>query len=403
MPLRKPLKNSGKPEKSSLPFFQFTYIRLAGSTVTKRHIRILKASPSMIELSDIEISKKTTSSINEIDFSTLRFGDVFSDHMFEMTYANGYWSSPKIYPYGPITIHPSASILHYGQGVFEGMKGFTYSDGRVNIFRPGRHYQRFIRSQARMNIPVVPEEFFMSAMERLVDMDRNWVPKDKYKSLYIRPFVVATDEYLGLKTSDSYKFYIITGPVGNYYAEGINPVSLTTMPEYVRAVKGGSGEAKVPGNYANSIYPAWLAKQRGYTQVLWLDALEHKYVEEVGSMNIFFMIDDTLITAPLAGTILPGVTRECVMYLAKQWGMNVEERPISIDELIDAGKTGRLTEVFGSGTAAVISPVGHIHHDGQEIELDREKMGPVARKMYDTITGIHHGEIDDPAGWCHLI
>jgi branched-chain amino acid aminotransferase len=274
----------------------------------------------MIELSDIEIEKKPVSSIEKVDFSTLRFGDVFSDHMFEMKYANGFWSTPRIYPYGPITINPSASILHYGQGVFEGMKAFMYSDGRVNIFRPARHYQRFLRSSARMNIPAVPEEFFMSAMEHLVDMDREWVPKDKYKSLYIRPFVVATDEFLGLKTSDTYKFYIITGPVGNYYSEGINPVSLTTMPEYVRAVKGGSGEAKVPGNYANSIYPAWLARQRGYTQVLWLDALEHKYVEEVGSMNIFFVIGDTLVTAPLAGTILPGVTRDCVLYLANSGG-----------------------------------------------------------------------------------
>jgi branched-chain amino acid aminotransferase len=357
----------------------------------------------MIGLSDIEIERKPVSSINKIDFSKLRFGDVFSDHMFELQYANGYWSAPRIYPYGPITINPSASILHYGQGVFEGMKAFRYKDGRINIFRPFRHYQRFLRSAARMNIPPVSEEVFISSMEQLIEMDRDWVPKDRYKSLYIRPFIVATEEFLGLKTSDTYKFYIITGPVGNYYAEGINPVSLTTMPEYVRAVQGGSGEAKVPGNYANSLYPAHLAKQMGYTQVLWLDAVEHKYVEEVGSMNIFFMIDDTLITAPLAGTILPGVTRDCVLFLARKWDLKIEERKVSIDELIDAGKSGRMTEAFGSGTAAVISPVGHIHQEGQDIALGRQKMGPVAQRMYDTITGIHHGDVEDPDGWCHLI
>jgi branched-chain amino acid aminotransferase len=357
----------------------------------------------MIALSDIEIEKRTESRIGEIDFGKLKFGDVFSDHMFAMEYSHGGWSSPRIFPYGPITLPPAASILHYGQGVFEGMKAFRFKDGRVNIFRPDRHYRRFQRSGARMNIPPIPEEIFVSAMERLIDLDRAWVPKDKYKSLYIRPFVVATDPFLGLKTSETYMFYIITGPVGNYYSEGINPVSLTTMPEYVRAVKGGSGEAKVPGNYANSLYPAWLARQKGYTQVLWLDALEHRYVEEVGSMNIFFVIDGTLVTAPLAGTILPGVTRESVLWLARNQGMKVEERPISIDELIDAGKSGSLTEVFGSGTAAVISPVGHIHHNGQTIDLDHEKMGPVARRMYETITGIHHGEVEDPDGWCHLI
>ncbi|AXJ01542.1 branched-chain amino acid aminotransferase [Cyclonatronum proteinivorum] len=349
------------------------------------------------------VKKTTASRLQSVNFSDLRFGDVFSDHMFELIYENNSWQKGKIIPYGPVNIMPSANILHYGQGAFEGMKAFTMENGEINVFRIHDHYNRFNDSCKRLNIPSIPEETFTQAILQLVDLDREWVPSDKYKSLYLRPFVFATEEFLGLKTSTTYRFYIITGPVGNYYREGINPVKLTTMPDYVRAVKGGVGNAKVPGNYAASLYPAHVAMQQGYSQVLWLDAIERKYVEEVGAMNIFFVIDGKVSTSPLTGTILPGVTRRSVLELCKLWGLPAEERMISIDELFAAYREGRLTEAFGSGTAAVISPVGVIHHKGEVITLDTEKMGPVAERLYATITGIHHGTEEDPAGWCNII
>lgn len=350
-----------------------------------------------------EVTKVAESRRNQINFGDLRFGDVFSDHMFELTYKNSSWQSGKIIPYGPISIMPSANILHYGQGAFEGMKAFRMENGDINIFRIHDHYNRFNDSCKRLNIPSIPESVFTQAIKQLVDTDRNWVPDEKLKSLYLRPFVFATEEFLGLKTSTTYRFYVITGPVGNYYREGINPVKLTTMPEYVRAVKGGVGNAKVPGNYAASLYPAHVAMQNGYSQVLWLDAIERKYIEEVGAMNIFFVIDGKVVTSPLTGTILPGVTRRSVLELCKMWGVPAEERLLSIDELFSAWKEGRLSEAFGSGTAAVISPVGIIHHKGETITLDTEKMGPVAERLYTTITGIHHGSEADPAGWCTII
>jgi branched-chain amino acid aminotransferase len=351
----------------------------------------------------IEISKVKQSNRKSVDYNKLKFGDQFCDHMFECEYRNGKWGDFIIRPYGPVGMMPSANILHYGQGVFEGMKAFRYKNGKINIFRPGKHYERFSRSCSRMNIPEIPEKLFMTALRTLVDLDRDWVPEEKFKSLYIRPFVVATDEFLGLKTSETYKFIIISGPVGNYYSEGIKPVKLTTMPEYVRAVKGGVGDAKVPGNYAASLLPAHLALKKGYTQVMWLDAVEHKYVEEVGSMNMFFVIGNTVVTPPLGGTILPGVTRKSIIELCSSWGIPLEERRISIDELIDAHNKGILSEAFGSGTAAVVSPVGLIHHDGYNIELNREQMGPLAQKLYDGITSIHHGETESPADWCMIL
>lgn len=353
--------------------------------------------------SEITIQKTSQSRLQNIDFSNLSFGDLFSDHMLMITCENGVWGTPEVKEYGHIPMSPAAKILHYGQGVFEGMKAFRYKNGKINLFRMDKHLKRFNRSCYRMNIPEIPESLFEESLKTLVDLDRDWVPTDKFKSLYIRPFIIATDESLGMKTSVKYNFMIITSPVGNYYKEGINPVKLTTMPDYVRAVSGGVGEAKVPGNYAASLYPGSKAQEKGYTQVLWLDAIEHKYVEEVGTMNIFFYIGDTLITPPLGGTILPGVTRSSVIYLAQKMGIKVEERRITIDEIVEAGDNGSLKEVFGSGTAAVVSPVGVIHHNGREIEVDREKMGPVAQKLYNTITGIHHGEVEDPDNWCFLI
>jgi branched-chain amino acid aminotransferase len=338
-----------------------------------------------------------------VDFNNLRFGDTFSDHQFEVRFKDGVWGEGVISPYGPIQLQPSLSVLHYGQAVFEGMKAFAYSDGSINIFRLDKHYQRFLRSCERMNIAPIPKELFVESIVQLIAVDRKWVPEGKYKSLYIRPFIFASDEFLGVRVARNYRYMVITGPVGNYYSEGIKPTRLTTYPEYVRAVAGGTGEAKVPGNYAATMKPNALATKDGYSQVLWLDAFEHRFVEEVGTSNIFFLIGDTLITPPLEGTILPGVTRDSVITLANHWSIPVVERKISIDEVFDASSNGSLKEIFATGTAAVVSPVGYIHHKGNAIDLNQDTMGPVAQRFYDTLTGIHHGEIEDTFGWCTLI
>lgn len=357
---------------------------------------ILKAVPVSIR----EISKSKLDSVN---FDNLRFGDTFSDHQYEIRYHKGVWTDGQIMPYGPIQLNPAFSVLHYGQAVFEGMKAFAYTSGKINVFRLDMHYKRFLRSCDRMNIPHIPQNVFEDSIKELVNLDREWVPTDKFKSLYLRPFIFAADEFLGVRVAENYRYMVITGPVGNYYSEGIKPTRLTTFPEYVRAVKGGTGEAKVPGNYAATMKPNAYAAQNGYSQVLWLDAFEHKYVEEVGTSNIFFRINDSLITPPLEGTILPGVTRDSVIYLAKKWGVQVVERKITIDEVFEAHKDGSLQEIFATGTAAVISPVGYIHHNGASIDLNQDEMGPVSQKLYDTLTGIHHGEIEDPDNWCTLI
>ncbi|MCH8525057.1 MAG: branched-chain amino acid aminotransferase [Balneolales bacterium] len=349
------------------------------------------------------VTKTSSSKLTDINFETLKFGDTFADHMFEVRYKNGAWGDGAILPYGPIKLDPAFSVLHYGQAVFEGMKAFRYKGNKVNIFRLDMHYKRFIRSCDRMNIAHVPQEMFVESIKQLVDVDRDWVPADKYKSLYLRPFIFASDEFLGVRVAMNYRYMVITGPVGNYYSEGIKPTKLTTYPQYVRAVKGGTGEAKVPGNYAATMQPNALAAKEGYAQVLWLDAFEHKYIEEVGTSNIFFKIGDELITPPLEGTILPGITRDSVIWLAKKWGMHVVERKISIDEVFEASKAGDLQEIFATGTAAVISPVGYIHHDGKAIDLKQDKMGELSQKLYDTLTGIHHGDVEDPDDWCTLI
>lgn len=351
----------------------------------------------------IKLIKTRQSGLLNVDFKNLKFGETFSDHMFSVEYKDGKWTNPEIKPFGNFEVSPATSVFHYGQAVFEGMKAFHYKDGKVNIFRPDEHYKRFIRSCERMDIPPIDESLFLEGLYKLVELDREWVPTDKFKSLYIRPFVIATDNYIGIRTAQSYRFFIITSPVGNYYKEGIRPVSLTTMPEFVRAAEGGVGEVKVPGNYAASLYPTRIAKEKGYTQVLWLDGQEKKYIEEVGTMNIFFVMNDTLLTPALHGSILSGITRKTVISLAKQLGIPFEERRISIDELIDSYKMGKFQEAFGTGTAAVVSPVGMIHHMGTKIFLNQNEMGPVAQKMYDTITSIHHGGENDPDNWCHLI
>ena len=351
----------------------------------------------------LHVEKTKQSRLPEIDFNNLKFGEFFSDHQLEVMFSDGKWHEPAIIPYGLIPMYPAVTTLHYGQAVFEGMKAFHYLNGKVNIFRMDKHYERFSRSCDRVCIPEVPKDIFFDGLKALIEVDRNWVPKTKYKSLYIRPIVFASDQTLGLRASNKYRFYIICSPVGNYYSEGIKPIRLTTMPKYVRAVLGGVGDVKVPGNYAASLRPTIIAQQMGFTQVLWLDAKEHQFIEEVGSMNIFFVIGNKLITPPLNGSILPGITRNTVIEIAKAEGMDLEERPMAIDELLTYHENGELQEIFGSGTAAVISPVGLIQHNEKSISLPSDEMGPVARFFYDKITGIQHGEVEDPNSWCTVI
>ncbi|HEX2967355.1 MAG TPA: branched-chain amino acid aminotransferase, partial [Syntrophorhabdaceae bacterium] len=340
------------------------------------------------------------SKIDTVDFDNLEFGVDFSDHMFLAHYQDEKWGTPQIMPYGEIRIEPSLCTLHYGQAVFEGLKAFRTQDGNINLFRPDKYHERFMRSNRRLCIPSITYEMFIEGIKELVLLDQAWVPNKKGCSLYIRPFVFATDNFLGVRVSYTYNFMIIASPVGAYYKEGINPVKLITSGGYVRAAKGGLGDVKTPANYAASLYPGEEAKKKGFTQVLWLDAVENRYIEEVGTMNIMFVIDDKLVTPPLEGSILPGVTRDSVIVLAKHWGIPVEERMIGIDEVFTRAKDGSLQEVFGTGTAAVISPVGWIRHNDEMITINSGKIGVLSQKFYDEITGIQYREKTDPFGWC---
>lgn len=351
----------------------------------------------------MEITKTQNSRLSSVDFNNLDFGRMFSDHMIDMRYKNGSWGEPTIVPYGPISFHPSLHALHYGQEVFEGMKAYYVDKHTINLFRLEDHHTRIRNSSERLCIPAMDKNSFIESLEELIRLDHQWVPKTHGHALYVRPFVFASEEYIAARAASEYRYMVITSPVAAYYKEGFNPVSLTTTDNFVRAVKGGTGEAKAAGNYGGSFLPAQQAQKKGYTQVLWLDAKENKYVEEVGTMNIFFKIDGKLVTPQLGGTVLPGITRRSVITLAKEWNVEVEERRISIDEVFKSHKEGLLEEVFGAGTAAVISPVGLIHHKGKVIELDREKIGPFAQKMYDTITGIQYGKIEDTFGWVHPV
>lgn len=356
-----------------------------------------------ITSSTMKIEKATSSRIGEVDFSNLQFGRIFGDHMFEMIYENGAWGEGVVKPYGSIEINPAMNVFHYGQAIFEGMKAFYVDENTVNLFRLNEHHERFNRSARRMCIPETDFDTFVAALENIIKLDKQWVPQSNGTALYIRPFIFASEDFLAAKVSSRYNYYIITSPVGAYYKEGFNPVSLTTPNGYVRAVKGGTGEAKTSGNYAASFLPAIEAQEKGFTQVLWLDAIENKYIEEVGTMNIHFLIGDTLVTPKLTGSVLSGITRKTVVQLAEDWGYKVEERRISIDEVFEASKKGELTEVFGSGTAAVISPVGLIEHNGEQINIGNGKIGDFAQRLFDEITGIQYGKKEDPHGWVYSV
>jgi branched-chain amino acid aminotransferase len=351
----------------------------------------------------MEIIKADRSRFGQTDFEKLGWGEVFSDHMFSMDYKGGKWASPRIHPFGNLEISPAMCSLHYAQIIFEGLKAFHTKSGAVNIFRPDKHHERLNRSCRRLCIPDVEYDSFISAVTQLIELDKKWIPKSKGASLYIRPMILATDIGLGVKVSETYRYLIFTTPVAAYYKEGMNPIKLTTPQEYIRAAKGGLGEAKTPGNYAATLLPSENAKKEGFTQVLWLDGIEHKYVEEVGTMNICFVIEDELVTPELGGTILPGITRDSVIHIARDWGIKVVERKISIEEVFSAAKFGKLKEVFGTGTAVVISPVGEIHHNKERIVINKGRTGELALKLYEEITGIQYGEKQDKFGWCYKI
>ena len=334
------------------------------------------------------------------DPDTLVFGKTFTDHMFLMDYDAGQgWHDPRIVPYGPLSLEPSCMVFHYAQELFEGMKAYRTPEGRVQLFRPMENALRFNNSCERMCVPPIDPEFFVQAVKTLVKVDQDWVPHKKGASLYIRPFVFATDPSLGVHASHSYLFVIILCPVGSYYAEGLDPVKIYVEDADVRAVRGGTGYAKCGGNYAASIRAGERAEEQGYSQVLWLDGVERKYIEEVGAMNIFFKISGKVVTPMLNGSILPGVTRASCIDLCKHWGMEVEERRISVDELVEAARTGALEECWGSGTAAVISPVGALRYEDEVMEIGGGGIGPVSQKLYDTVTGIQTGKVNDEFGW----
>lgn len=330
----------------------------------------------------------------------LKFGTIFTDHMFVMDYETGKgWHDARIIPYQPISLEPSAMVFHYGQEMFEGLKAYKSEDGRVLLFRPEKNIERANNTNRRICIPEIPEEDFLQAIKEVVKTDEAWIPTKPGTSLYIRPFIIATDPFLGVRPSDTYKFLIILSPVGAYYPEGLNPVKIWIEDEFVRAVKGGIGEAKTGANYVASLKSQVKAHEEGYSQVLWLDGVHRKYIEEVGAMNIFFKIDGKIVTPALNGSILPGVTRDSVISLCKKWGLPVEERKIDITEIKKAFDDGTLEEVFGSGTAAVISPVGQLRWENNIMQVKDGGIGEYSQKIYDTITGIQLGKLEDTLHW----
>ncbi|MDR2670438.1 MAG: branched-chain amino acid aminotransferase [Oscillospiraceae bacterium] len=344
--------------------------------------------------------QRTAAPKEKPDFSRLGFGQYFTDHMFLLHYTEGTgWHTPRIVPYGPLSLDPASMVLHYGQETFEGLKAYRADDGRTLLFRPLENIRRMNRSNRRLQIAEIDETLYLEAIKALVRADIDWVPTHPDTSLYIRPFIIATDPYLGVRASHTYQFLIILSPVGAYYPEGIDPVSILIETEDVRAVKGGTGEAKTGGNYAATIRAQVRAKEKGYTQVLWLDGVHRRYIEEVGTMNVFFSIDGRVVTPPLEGSILPGVTRDSAIRLLTSWGVPVDQRVIAIDELVEAAGAGRLSESFGTGTAAVISPIGSFNYNEQIIPVSGGQIGPLARRLYDELTGIQWGKKADPFGW----
>ncbi len=354
----------------------------------------------MINTFEIQIQKTEKTKISSVDFDNVPFGKVYSDHMFLAEYKEGQWGNFRIEPYRNINLSPANSALHYGQSIFEGMKAYKMKDGKISIFRPHKNFERMNRSAERMCMPAITEELFFEGIRSLVDLDREWIPSKENTSLYIRPFMFATDEYIGIKPSDNYLFMIFTCPVGAYYAK---PVNVKIETKYTRAVEGGTGAAKAAGNYAASLFPARIAQKEGYQQLIWTDGKEHKYIEESGTMNLMFIASDTLYTAPTGDTILEGVTRDSVLRLARDWGLKVEERRIQVSELVDALKEGRVQEAFGTGTAATIAHIASIGFEDERYELPTIENRKFSNKVLATLEGIKRGALEDKFNWNYIL
>ena len=349
---------------------------------------------------DIRIERTTAPKAKPTDETKLGFGHIFTDHMFIMNYDTGLgWHDARIVPYGEISLSPAAMCLHYGQEIFEGLKAYRTADGSVQLFRPDENFKRMNLSAERMVIPQLNEEDCLQALKTLVKLEEDWVPHTDGASLYIRPFIISTDPYVGVRPADHYMFIIILSPSGAYYSTGLNPVKIYVEKKYVRAVRGGTGFAKTAANYAISLKGQQEAHDQDYEQVLWLDGVEQKYIEEVGSMNIFFVIDGEVITPQLTGSVLPGITRKSALEICKKKGYKVSERRITIEEVAKAYDDGKLDEVFGTGTAAVISPVGHLKWGDKVMTINDNKIGKISQMLYDTMTGIQWGKIADEYNW----
>jgi len=345
---------------------------------------------------DISVSKTTKSRISEFDVNNVPFGKCFSDHMLVAEYADGKWQSAAIMPYQDVPMSYAMSALHYGQAIFEGMKAYKNEKGEVSLFRPEANFHRMNKSAIRMAMPEVPEDIFMNGLFELLKLDAAWVPTSETGSLYIRPFIFATDEAIGVKASDTYKFIIITCPAGKYYSE---PIKVLVETNYIRAVKGGIGFVKAAGNYGRSLYPTKLAQQKGYQQVIWTDSETHQYVEESGTMNLMFVIGDTVVTPALSDTILSGITRDSVLTLARDWGLRVEERKISIFEIVEAHEKGILMEAFGVGTAATIAQIVGIGYNGKDYALPPIESRKFSPKVDETLRGIRKSKLEDTHHW----
>lgn len=345
----------------------------------------------------IEVSRTSASKIADVDFSNIPFGKIYSDHMFVADFRNGQWTDCRIEPFGHMGLSPAISALHYGQSVFEGLKAYkSPGSDKVLVFRPDENARRLQNSARRICMPEVPEELFMAALRQLIDLDRAWVPEGENASLYVRPFIFATDEYIGLKPSETYRFLMFTCPVGSYYSE---PVKVKVETRYTRAAKGGTGFAKVAGNYAGAMYPARLAQQQGFHQLLWTDGAEHRFVEEAGTMNVLFVIDGKLVSIPPGDSILPGITRKSLLQLARDRGITVEERPVEVAEVVEAIESGRLTEMFGAGTAATVAHIALMHCNGVDYQLPDIAGREISNRLLKKLRGIQKGIEKDRHNW----
>ena len=354
----------------------------------------------MTETEMIAISKTKSSRLPEVDFNNLVFGKQYSDHMFVADFDGENWTDLQIIPYQNLALSPATCALHYGQSIFEGLKAYKNAQGETLVFRPDQNFERFNRSATRMSMPEVPKEIFFEGLNQLLTLDKGWIPTNEGSSLYIRPFMFATDEFIGLKSSLKYKFIIFTCPVGAYYAQ---PVKVKIETEYTRAAKGGVGAAKTAGNYAASLYPTELVKKQGYDQIIWTDAKDHKYIEEAGSMNVMFLIGDTLITPQSSDTILAGITRRSVVDLVRSWGLKVEERQVSLEEVLTAIKNNTLKEAFGAGTAATISSIEVIAHDGIDYQLPNVADRKLEKRILAELDGMKRGTIEDTRNWIYKL